>query len=85
MSLVSQDRDEGFPGTVEAEVTFQLTNSGELIITMKAKSDKATPINLTNHSYFNLAGHVRIPYYGHGYRRLKEHKIWICIVILNLF
>ncbi|XP_012058042.1 PREDICTED: aldose 1-epimerase-like [Atta cephalotes] len=58
MTLVSPDDDEGYPGSVTAIVSFQLTNDGELRIEMKAHSEKATPINLTNHSYFNLAGHA---------------------------
>lgn len=60
MTLISPDDDEGYPGRVIARVTFQLTDDGELRIDMTVESpDKATPINLTNHSYFNLAGHVR--------------------------
>ncbi|XP_011633639.1 aldose 1-epimerase isoform X2 [Pogonomyrmex barbatus] len=58
MTLVSPDGDEGYPGSVTTTATFQLNDDGELRIEMKAKSDKATPINLTNHSYFNLAGHA---------------------------
>lgn len=59
MTLVSPDGDEGYPGSVTATVSFQLNDDGELRIEMKAKSLRATPINLTNHGYFNLAGHVR--------------------------
>ncbi|XP_018310498.1 aldose 1-epimerase isoform X3 [Mycetomoellerius zeteki] len=58
MTLVSPDGDEGYPGSVTAIASFQLTNDGELRIEMKAQSKKATPINLTNHGYFNLAGHA---------------------------
>jgi len=57
MTLVSPDGDEGYPGSVTATVIFQLNDDGELRIEMKAKSERATPINLTNHGYFNLAGH----------------------------
>lgn len=59
LSLLSEDGDEGYPGDAIASVTFQLTIDGELRIEMKVFVTKATPINLTNHSYFNLAGHVR--------------------------
>lgn len=59
LSLLSEDRDEGYPGAVIASTSFKLTDEGELRIEMKAFATKATPINLTNHSYFNLAGHVR--------------------------
>lgn len=58
MTLISEDGDEGYPGTVTTTATFQLNDDGELRIEMQAKSTKATPINLTNHSYFNLAGQV---------------------------
>ena len=58
MTLLSEDGDEGFPGAVIASIKFKLNDDGELSIEMKAFSTKATPINLTNHSYFNLAGHV---------------------------
>lgn len=60
MTLVSPDGDEGYPGSVTVTVSFQLSDDGELRIEMKAKSVRATPINLTNHGYFNLAGHVCI-------------------------
>lgn len=58
MTLISPDGDEGYPGEVKAKVIFQLCDNGELRIEMQATSKKATPINLTNHSYFNLAGHT---------------------------
>ncbi|XP_015586419.1 aldose 1-epimerase isoform X2 [Cephus cinctus] len=57
MTLLSKDGDEGFPGTVNASLTITLNDEGKLRITMSAVTNKATPINLTNHSYFNLAGH----------------------------
>jgi aldose 1-epimerase len=54
--LESPDGDAGFPGMVKAWVTYSLTKDNELEMTYKATTTKATPINLTNHSYFNLAG-----------------------------
>ena len=52
----SPDGEEGYPGKVEVSVTYSLRDSGALYINYHAVTNKATPINLTNHSYFNLAG-----------------------------
>lgn len=57
LSYLSKDGEEGFPGNVQATVTYSITNDNQLKIEYEATTDKATPINLTNHSYFNLSGH----------------------------
>ena len=58
LQYVSPDGEESYPGQVTASVTYSLNDENELLIQYSATSDKATPINLTNHAYFNLAGHV---------------------------
>jgi aldose 1-epimerase len=54
--LESPDGEEGFPGNLKAVVSYGLTKSNEIIANYEARSDASTPVNLTNHSYFNLAG-----------------------------
>tara|TARA_R110001583_G_scaffold6499_9_gene32939 strand:- start:38692 stop:39768 length:1077 start_codon:yes stop_codon:yes gene_type:complete len=54
--LVSEDGDQGFPGQLQVSVCYQLTDDNQVMISYHAITDKPTPINLTNHAYFNLAG-----------------------------
>lgn len=58
LSIVSDDGEEGFPGRLDVTVTYTLTKENALKIHYSAQSDKDTVVNMTNHSYFNLAGHA---------------------------
>ena len=58
LKYLSKDGEEGYPGNLNVTVHYTLTNDDGLKIEYEAETDKATPLNLTNHSYFNLSGDV---------------------------
>jgi aldose 1-epimerase len=68
-AYTSKDGEEGYPGNLTARVTYTLNDRDELAFEYFATTDKATPINLTQHSYFNLA--------GEGTRDVLDHQVTI--------
>lgn len=67
-TLVSPDGDGGYPGELQARVTYELTDDGALRILYQAEADAPTIVNLTNHAYFNLAG-------ASGGRSVLDHHL----------
>lgn len=66
---VSPDGEQGFPGNFDVTMTYTLTDENEVVLTYEGTSDKDTIVNLTNHSYFNLAGHKS--------GKILDHKVII--------
>jgi len=65
LAYLSRDGEEGYPGNLSAKVVYSLTNDDALEIEYSTTTDRATVVNLTNHSYFNLAGQVARDILGH--------------------
>jgi aldose 1-epimerase len=73
LSYQSPDGEERYPGNVSVSVTYTLTDQNELVLSYVATTDKATPVNLTHHSYFNLAGAGEDTILDHELRLLADH------------
>ena len=69
LSYTSADMEQGFPGELVSEVTYEITNNNELQISYKASTNKLTVVNLTNHAFFNLN--------GDGSGSINQHQLQI--------
>lgn len=69
LSTFSKDGEEGYPGNLMVTVVFTVTEHNEIEISYHANTDKATPLNLTSHSYFNLSGFMK--------PTIKDHELAI--------
>ena len=68
LSLTSPDGEEGYPGTLEIKVTYTLLSTNALSIHYEATTDQRTPLNMTNHVYFNLGGYASGKVFDHVLR-----------------
>ena len=64
-TLQSPDGDEGYPGNLEVTITYWLSDNNELSWHVEATTDKATPVNIVNHTYWNLSGDLNTPITDH--------------------
>ncbi len=73
LSYLAKDREEGYPGNVQIKVTYKWNDTNQLSVEYLATTDQATPINLTQHTYFNLKGEGEGDILGHELMLNAKH------------
>lgn len=69
LSYLAKDKEEGYPGNLNLQVTYKMMNTNDLVVEYHATTDKATPVNVTQHTYFNLK--------GEGEGTILDHELMI--------
>lgn len=73
LNYISQDGEQGYPGRLDVMVTYRLTDENEIRLEFEATTNKATPVNLTAHSYFNLTGNPENTILDHELKLNADH------------
>jgi aldose 1-epimerase len=79
---VSPAGEDGYPGTLSAQVVYTLTDMNELVVDLLATTDQPTPVNMTHHSYFNLCGSARQDILDHQLQISADHFLPIDAALL---
>ncbi len=69
LSYLAKDKEEGYPGNLQLKITYTLADDNSLVVDYHATTDKATPVNVTQHTYFNLK--------GEGQGTILDHKLML--------
>lgn len=73
LTYTAKDREEGYPGNLKIQVTYRLTPDNEIVVDYLATTDQPTPVNLTQHTYFNLKGEGQGDILGHELKLHADH------------